>query len=263
MKKTITFAILLFSTITLTAQTEQYKVGDVTFNMVFVKGGAFKMGCTSEKETSCWDIEKPVHKVIVSDFWMGQTEVTQELWYEVMGLTIGQQRDKASTSLPLFGEGPSYPIYYVSWDEAVEFCEKLNKMLSDQLPSGYKFALPTEAEWEYAARGGKSPSEQLYAGRTRGDYRGVPRVMSGYPNNLELYDMSGSVYEWCADWFGENYYKTSPKKDPKGPSSGDSRVIRGGTWSLELEFSLVFRRNSDIPDKHSIDNGVRVALVRR
>ena len=264
MKKTFTFAILLLIAITATAQTKDYTVGDVSFRMIFVEGGTFKMGCNINKdEGSCWAGEKPVHKVSVSDFWMGETEVTQELWYEVMGLTIGQQRDKADSGAPLYGEGDWYPVYYVSWEEAVAFCEKLSNMLSDQLPSGYKFALPTEAEWEYAARGGKRQQDTLYAGRTHSDYRGVPRVKSGYPNDLGLYDMSGSLFEWCADWYGEDYYSLSPVENPKGPDTGEARVSRGGCWSAELEWQWVFRRASANPNDRAVHAGFRVALVRR
>lgn len=157
------------------------------------------MGCTiNEEEGPCWKGEKPVHKVSVSDFWMGETEVTQGLWREVTGLTFSQQCDKFGPVMLLNGKGNAYPVYYVNWEEAVAFCEKLNNMLSDQLPNGYKFALPTEAEWEYAARGGKRQQDTLYAGRTHSDYRGVPRVKSGYPNDLGLYDMSGSPNDRAA-----------------------------------------------------------------
>lgn len=265
MKKTFTFAILLLAAITVTAQTKDYTVGNVSFKMIFVEGGAFTMGCTAneEEEISCWDGEKPVHKVTVSDFWLGETEVTQGLWREVMGLTISQQRDKFGPGMPLYGEGNSYPMYYVSWDEAVAFCEKLNKILSDQLPSGYKFVLPTEAEWEYAARGGKKQKDNLLAGRTRSEYRGVPRVKSGYPNDLGLYDMSGSLFEWCADWYGEDYYSLSPVENPKGPDTGTERVSRGGCWSAEFEWQWVFRRASATPDDRAVHGGFRVALVRR
>lgn len=262
-KKTITIIFLLMAAITVAAQTKEYTLGDVSFKMIFVEGGNFIMGCTSEEEGPCWEGEKPLHDVTVSDFWLGETEVTQELWNEVMGLTIGQQRNKAGSAKPLYGEGKSYPVYFVSWKEAVAFCKKLNKMLSQQLPNGYKFALPTEAEWEYAARGGKNSSERLYAGRTHGNSRGVPQVKSGYPNDLELYDMSGSVYEWCADWYGKNYYGVSPAKNPKGPASGKERVMRGGCWSAELEWCQVFRRSSANPSGRAVYSGFRVALVRR
>ncbi len=261
MKKASAFAILLLFAITVAAQTMDYTVGNVSFKMIYVEGGTFTMGCViNEEEGSCWEGEKPLHKVTVSDFWMGETEVTQELWQEVMGSTI---RDKAGANAPLYGEGNSYPMCYVNWGEAVAFCEKLNNMLSDQLPSGYKFVLPTEAEWEYAARGGKNQKDTLFAGRTYGDYRGAPRVKSGYPNDLGLYDMSGSVFEWCADWYGEDYYSFSPVDNPKGPDTGEERVLRGGCWSAELEWQWVFRRAYTNPDHSAVHDGFRIALVRR
>ena len=263
MKKTFTFAILLLAAITVAAQTKNYTVGNVSFKMIFVEGGTFTMGCTiNEEEGSCWENEKPAHKVTVSDLWMGETEVTQELWHEVTGRTI---RDMVGADTPMhgYGEGNSYPMCYVSWEDAVAFCEKLNNMLSGQLPSGYKFALPTEAEWEYAARGGKNQKDKLYAGRTRDDYRGTPRVKSGYPNDLGLYDMSGSVGEWCADWYGEDYYGVSPVKNPKGPDTGEERVGRGGCWSGDGDMQLVFRRSYANPDHRAVYEGFRIALVRR
>ena len=115
--------------------------------MVFVEGGTFMMGCTSEQGDHCIDFEKPAHRVTVSDFYIGRYEVTQAQWEAVMGTTVRQQRDKANPQLAISGEGDNYPMYYVSWDETQEFVRRLN------LQTGKQYRLPTEAEWEYAARG--------------------------------------------------------------------------------------------------------------
>ena len=241
-----------------TSRTDQtYTVNGVSFKMVYVQGGTFTMGCTSEQGGDCEDDEKPIHSVTLSDFCIGETEVMQALWESVMGTTVREQRDKAedpSWSIP--GEGASYPMYYVSWDEAVEFCNKLNEKLRRQLPSGYRFALPTEAQWEYAARGGNKSRHYKYAGSdninevawytsTTND-SGTKPVKTKQPNELGLYDMSGNVWEWCSDWEGN--YSSPAQSDPKGPSPSLFRVIRGGSWYNDARSCRVSYRYCFDPD---------------
>ncbi|HET6447322.1 MAG TPA: formylglycine-generating enzyme family protein [candidate division Zixibacteria bacterium] len=164
-----------------------------------------------------------------------------------MVTTVRQQRDKANKSWPMRGEGALYPIYYTSWEEAVAFCEELSRM------TGEAYRLPSEAEWEYACRAGApakyywgdSNSESVmkqYAWYEKNAYdgdwtsphaarEGTQPVGQKLSNAWGLYDMAGNVWEWCSDWHSENY-SNSPSKDPRGPSSGLYRVLRGGSWGL-------------------------------
>ncbi|MBC8384853.1 MAG: SUMF1/EgtB/PvdO family nonheme iron enzyme [Candidatus Cloacimonetes bacterium] len=240
---------------------------DVPDNMIFVQGGTFQMGSNDGGSD-----EKPVHTVTVSDFYIGKTEVTQKEWKEVMG---------ASTSLnnPSYFKGDDLPVENVSWYDAVEFCNKksekegLEKCYSgsgkntkcDFSKNGYR--LPTEAEWEYAARGGVSASLNNRNGGNK--YAGSNNVKdvawyfdnSGskthpvgtkQPNELGIYDLSGNVWEWCSDRYDENYYKNSPQNNPQGPSSGKSRVLRGGSWdSGDYCCRFVYRGSYD-PDVYFI-----------
>ena len=247
----------------------QFTVNGVTFKMIYVEGGTFTMGCTSEQGGECDSDENPSHQVSLGDFWIGETEVTQALWESVMGTTVMEQRDKADPSWPMSGEGASYPMYYVSWNEAVEFCNKLNEKLRSQLPSGCRFALPTEAQWEYAARGGNKSRHYKYAGSnsigevawyTDNSSSATHPVKSKVANELGLYDMSGNVYEWCEDWYGN--YSSSALSGPKGPSSGSARVLRGGSWYYDAGRCRVSYRDHGDPDYRHI-GGFRLSLVRQ
>ena len=240
-------------------------IGDVTFKMIFVKGGTFQMGSDSGD-----DDEKPVHSVTVSDFYMGEFEVTQALWQEVMGTTIYQQRDKANKSWSVHGVGADYPMYYVSYTEAEEFCGRLNQRLRSQLPDGYRFSLPTEAEWEYAARGGSKSNAYTYSGSndlsdvgwyTDNSGESTHKVGSKRANSLGLYDMSGNVWEWCSDWY-EDYRCWSSQTDPRDPSSRLSRVLRGGSWSYGASSCRVADRSLNGPSRRNFI-GFRLAIVRR
>ena len=241
-----------------------FKVGNVTFKMIFVKGGTFQMGSYSGV-----DNEKPVHSVTVSDFYMGEFEVTQSLWQEVMGTTVYQQRDKANTSWSMYGVGANYPMYYVNHIEAEEFCGRLNQRFRGQLPAGYSFALPTEAEWEYAARGGNKTNAYTYAGSnylsdvgwyTDNSSGSSHAVGMKRANELGLYDMSGNVWEWCADWYGS--YGSSSQTNPRGPASGSARVLRGGSWIGSASYCRAANRSINCPG-YRYDDGFRLALVRR
>jgi formylglycine-generating enzyme required for sulfatase activity len=232
------------------------KVSDTEYGleMVFVKGGTFTMGCTSE-QSDCYDDEKPTHQVTLSDFLLGKYEVTQKQWRVVMG---------ASTLL----SNPSYfnncdncPVENVSWNDVQDFIKKLNQK------TGKKYRLPTEAEWEYAARGGASTSSPtLYAGsnnidevawHTENSNSKSHPVGQKKPNEINIYDMSGNVNEWCSDWYGS--YSSANQHNPKGASTGEYRVLGGGSWGSNCRYCRVSFRNWDFPvDKSSYD-GFRLA----
>jgi formylglycine-generating enzyme required for sulfatase activity len=228
--------------------------------------------------------EKPCHDVSLSDFYMGETEVTQALWQAVMGNTISNQRDKAksaypSMNFPMRGMGDDYPMYYVSWEECQKFVTALNEKVREQLPKGWQFALPTESQWEYAARGGKqggsyykySGSEKIDEVAWYGDNSGKQAhpVKKKKANELGLYDMSGNVWEWCQDWYGA--YGNSFQSDPVGPASGRSCVLRGGSWRYGSDYCRVSNRGDSGDSLHGISSpgfrisyyGFRLSLVRK
>ncbi|OGR02087.1 MAG: hypothetical protein A2511_02560 [Deltaproteobacteria bacterium RIFOXYD12_FULL_50_9] len=202
---------------------------------VWVKGGCFQMGCGPWSGT-CQADEKPVHEVCVDGFWMGKFEATQEQWQKVMGANPSR-----------YNRGGEYPVEQVSVKDVEIFVDKLNaENRSDNL-----YRLPTEAEWEYAARSGGE--QEIYAGginiedfvwhRGNSDDEFKP-VGSKKPNGLGLHDMSGNVYEWCSDRYGQNYYSKSLKNNPVGPSTGEKRVIRGGSAASEAKSSRTTNRSS-------------------
>lgn len=227
----------------------EYTVNGVTFKMVAVKGGTFTMGATSEQSISL-DNEKPTHAVTLSDFAIGETEVTQELWQAVMG-----------TNPSYFTGDLQRPVEQVSWNDCQTFIDKLNEL------TGMQFSLPTEAQWEYAARGGASSQGYQYSGsNTLGDVAWFESnssstthpVKSKQPNELGLYDMSGNVLEWCQDWLGS--YSSSPQTDPTGPSSGSYRVVRGGSWNGTVANCRVPYRGGNSPSSRYKFDGLRLAL---
>ncbi|MBR7028214.1 MAG: SUMF1/EgtB/PvdO family nonheme iron enzyme, partial [Bacteroidaceae bacterium] len=201
-------------------QNQTITVDGVSFKMIAVEGGTFLMG-SPESDADTDDDEKPQHEVTLSNYYIGETEVTQELWETVMG------------SNPSEFKGPKLPVENVSWDDCQTFIGKLNAQ------TGKTFRLPTEAEWEYAARGGKKSKGYTYSGsNTIGNvawYDGnsggtTHEVSTKQANELGIYDMSGNVLEWCQDWYGATYYENSSTTAPQGPASGTYRVLRGGSW---------------------------------
>ncbi|NCE72432.1 formylglycine-generating enzyme family protein [Odoribacter sp. Z80] len=238
-------------------------VSGFSFDMVYVAGGTFRMGATEEQGEDAWGDEKPVHSVTLSDYYIGKFEVTQGLWKAVMGTGVEEQMEKAGGS-DLYGVGDDYPMYYVSWDEAQEFVSKLSEL------TGKKYVLPTEAQWEYAARGGVKSRGYKYSGSNTIDdvawywenseeKYSTSSVGTKLPNELGIYDMSGNVWEWCSDWYGD--YSDVSQTDPTGPSSGSSRVCRGGSWLHDARDCRVSSRNRDHPDHRNDFLGFRVALV--
>jgi formylglycine-generating enzyme required for sulfatase activity len=247
----------------------------VPANFVRVEGGTFQMGSNNGESD-----EKPVHTVTVKSFYISKYEATQKEWREIMGTTLRQQRDMKDKSASLYGEGDNYPMYYVSWYDAVEYCVKLslkegltpayrgsgNNITCDWNANGYR--LPTEAEWEFAAKGGtKDYLSTEYSGSNSVGAVGWYEDNSGkstHPvgtkaaNSLGIYDMSGNVWEWCWDWKGA--YSSGAQTDPRGPSSGGIRVVRGGSWrSFGQNVRSAFRGNLDPSGR---DYGIGFRLVR-
>ena len=228
-----------------------FKVKDISFGMVKVEAGTFIMGATSEQREDMNNNEIPIHQVSLSDFYLGQTEVTQALWQAVMG-----------TNPSSFPSNLSNPVENVSWEDCQVFIRKLNQL------TGQTFRLPTEAEWEFAARGGADTISYKYAGDS------IPNNVAWFvgnslqtthivamkaPNQLGLYDMSGNVCEWCQDWYGD--YEMSNQKDPKGPASGSYKVYRGGSWYFDARYARVSQRNHHTPTFSNYNIGLRLALT--
>ena len=220
--------------------------------MVAVEGGTFSMGSNDGDSD-----EKPVHQVTLDSYCIGQTEVTQALWQAVMGCN------------PSYFQGTSNPVENLSYNDCIDFINKLNTLLKDQLPQGRKFRLPTEAEWEFAARGGNKSKGYEYSGSnsisTVAWYDGnsgstTHPVKQKAGNELGLYDMSGNVYEWCSDWYGSNYYSSSPQNNPKGPGSGADRVLRGGSWIYYRQCCRSANRYNFAPGYRYNDYGLRLAF---
>ena len=230
-------------------QRPQHNLPDIA--MVYVSGGTFTMGATSEQGSDAWDDEEPAHSVTLSGYYIGKYEVTQKLWKAVMG------------SNPSNFKGDNLPVENVSWDDVQEFLRKLNAM------TGKRYRLPTEAEWEFAARGGNSSRGYKYSGSNSFGSVAWYRDNSGSrthavgtksPNELGIYDMSGNVYEWCQDWYGSSYYDNSPRTNPQGPNSGSLRVGRGGSWSTDAGNCRVSDRDYGTPGGRYDGLGFRLAL---
>lgn len=224
-------------------------VGGVQFTMVRVDGGTFQMGATSEQRSDADSYEKPAHQVTLSSYYIGETEVTQELWRAVMGKN------------PSNFKGDRLPVERVSWKDCQSFIEKLSRQ------TGLRFRLPTEAEWEYAARGGNKSRGYKYSGSNNiGDvawYDGnssssTHDVKTKQPNELGLYDMSGNVWEWCQDWYGS--YSAGSQQNPTGASSGPARMRRGGSWDDSADGCRVSARSCYAPDDRGNYLGLRLAL---
>ena len=228
---------------------ETFTVNGVSFTMIKVEGGTFQMGATSEQGGDAYDDEKPVHSVTLSGYYIGETEVTQELWQAVMGTN------------PSYFKGSQKPVEEVSWKDCKKFIKKLNRL------TGKNFRLPTEAEWEYAARGGNKSKGYKYSGsNTIGNvawYRDnssskTHDVKTKTPNELGIYDMSGNVWESCEDWYGN--YSSGSQTNPTGPSTGSHRVYRGGGWSSHATGCRVSYRSYYNPGRRHNSLGLRLCL---
>ncbi|MBR1928763.1 MAG: formylglycine-generating enzyme family protein [Paludibacteraceae bacterium] len=233
-----------------------FTVGGVSFKMQMVEGGSFTMGCTSEQGGDCFSLESPSHQVTLSDYFIGQTEVTQGLWRAVMG-----------SNPSYFKKGDNYPVERVSWNDCQDFIRRLNNMLSSEL-GGKRFSLPTEAQWEYAARGGKKSGHYKYAGSnnigsvawyTDNSGSRTHPVGKKSANELGLYDMTGNVWEWCQDWVG--IYTGGSQTNPIGAASGSDRVFRGGSWFSRARSCRVSSRYDFSPGNRDSDLGLRLVLL--
>ena len=269
-----------------------FTVNGVTFEMVAVKGGTFTMGATSEQGSDSDDDEKPAHSVTLSDFYIGQYEVTVGLfrafinetnyrtdadkagwawrwmkvddkwkWNKVNGINWMCDQDGNVRN----SSEDNHPVLYVSWNDAVEFCKWLSRK------TGSVFRLPTEAEWEYAARGGNKSKGYKYSGsnsindiawygnldsNTTANGKTHPVGMK-YPNELGIYDMTGNVWEWCQDWYGD--YSSTSQTNPTGPASGSRRVGRGGSWGDSARSCRVSFRDYYAPGSRNSNLGFRLA----
>lgn len=233
-----------------TPKFKTFYANGVSFDMVEVRGGTFSMGATSE-QGSDYDYEKsvPVHSVTLSSYYIGKTEVTQALWRAVMG------------NNPSRFEGDNLPVDCVSWGDSQVFIRKLNAL------TGQNFRLPTEAEWEFACRGGNNSLGYKYSGSDNIDnvawYDGnsgdkTHPVATKSANELGIYDMSGNVEEWCSDWYGD--YSSGAQTNPKGPESGSYRVYRGGGWNDNAWCCRSSFRYYISPSFRFIILGLRLAL---
>lgn len=235
-----------------------FNVDGVSFKMIAVEGGTFKMGCNDSDADSN---EKPIHNVTLSSYYIGETQVAQALWKAVMGNNLSHF------------EGDNLPVVNVSWNDCQKFISKLNSM------TGLNFRLPTEAQWEYAARGGRKSKGYKYSGsnnidevawyennsHTRTGWFGIKKdhqphpVATKQPNELGLYDMGGNVWEWCSDWYGN--YSSSSQTNPTGPSVGSYRVLRGGSWGCNACFCRSSYRFSNAPGSSYRSFGLRLVFV--
>lgn len=225
----------------------QAELSKLSNNMVYVQGGTFMMGANLD-DTEAYDDEKPRHQMNLSGFYICRYEVTQALWKAVMG------------SNPSFFKGNNLPVETVSWNDCQQFIRKLNSL------TGQNYRLPTEAEWEYAARGGNSSRGYKYSGSNYIDNVAWYDSNSGSkthpvgkksPNELGLYDMSGNVYEWCSDWKGN--YSSGYKSNPEGSYYGPGRVNRGGGWCNVARRCRALYRDYFAPGDSDNDLGLRLA----
>ena len=231
------------------AGNQLFTVNGVSFEMVRVEGGTFTMGATSEQGVDAWKDEKPSHQVTLSSYMIGKTEVTQALWQAVMGTN------------PSRFKGSNLPVEQVSWEDCQTFIRKLNAI------TGKNFRLPTEAEWEFAARGGNKSRGFKYSGSNTIDDVAwyddnsadkTHPVATKAPNELGIYDMTGNVWEWCSDRYGS--YSSSSQYNPTGPNSGSDRVYRGGCWDYGAWSCRVSNRINRDPTDPSSFLGLRLAL---
>jgi formylglycine-generating enzyme required for sulfatase activity len=216
--------------------------------MVFVQGGTFQMGSNSGTSS-----EKPVHQVTVSDFYIGKFEVTQKQWVAIMG-----------SNPSYFKDCDDCPVEHVSWNDIQEFLQKLNAK------TGQNYRLPSEAEWEYAARGGNKSKGYTYSGSNSFDDVAWVKSNSGstthpvgmkQPNELGIYDMSGNVWEWCNDWYDKKYYQTGSSFNPKGPSIGTERSLRSGSFYYNENLCRTTFRYGNSPGSRGSD-GFRLCRTK-
>ena len=252
MKKSLLILAALLVSITAWAEEPTVKeitANGVTFKMVEVKGGRFNMGGTCE-QFGCEDDEFPIHVVTLGDYYIGQTEVTQELWSAIMNEN------------PSGFQGDDHPVERVTWQSCQDFVSRLTAI------TGIEFRLPTESEWEFAARGGLNTHYYQYSGSDNLDEVGWYGGNDGgtthpvgllKPNELGIYDMTGNVFEWCQDYYGD--YDMMPAESPTGPESGETRVRRGGSWGGSTHGTRVSFRIYELENIRYNYIGLRLAAT--
>jgi len=225
-------------------------LAEINQNMVTIPAGTFTMGCDGKRDGDCYDSEKPAHQVALSSYAISKYEVTQRQWQAVMG-----------SNPSAFKDCPDCPVEQVSWNDVQEFLKKLNQL------SGKQYRLPTEAEWEYAARGGAKSQSYLYSGsKEAGEVAWYSDnsadkthpVGGKNANELGLYDMSGNVWEWCADWYAT--YSATASKNPTGPAKGVGYVFRGGSWFGTPRGCRAVYRSTGEPTIRYFNLGLRLVL---
>ena len=239
----------------------------LNMKMAWVEGGEFVMGC-SDEQSNCQGDEKPVRKITLDGYYISTLEVTQAQWKKVMGVNIEEQVKSAVPEQEEFHDyisgssGDDYPVFCVSWNDATEFCRLLSK------ETGKTYMLPTEAQWEYAARGGNKPDGTLYAGSGTIEtvawiYLNSPKNLQPCglkrPNSLGIYDMSGNVSEWCQDWYSK--YDVNETRNPVGPTKMNARVVRGGSVMKLKQACRVSARHRLAPWMRPLDTGFRVVCI--
>lgn len=274
MKSTIIFifSILIIHIGFGQAIVDTFTVNGVSFEMIRVEGGSFERGIPKSDTNRLWrKSEEGQHTVVLKDFSIGKYEVTQQLWEAVMGsnpsyFDYKPERVKIKFNVSTghaLNFTPQHPVDNITWWDAQKFIDSLNKL------TGEKFRLPTEAEWEYAARGGKYKENSIYSGSNKfntvawcceNDCGSSSKVGLKIPNILGIYDMSGNIAEWCSDWYDENYYQSAKVfRSPKGAAKGTEKVIRGGNWGVTEAFTRVTTRKAHPPEYKNIGNGLRLA----
>jgi len=276
--------LYLLNTLVTTKQNKTFSnftetIDSLNLEMIAVKGGTFDMGCTDEQGSDCNKDEKPKHTVTVSDFYIGKCPITVAQFRKFVTATnyrTEAERDggghiwtgskweiknDANWRNPYFTQTENDPVVLVSWNDAQKYVEWLNQVSSKQ------YRLPTEAEWEFAARGVKSKVYKYSGSNTLSNVAWYYEKKGGKthpvgrksPNKLGIFDMSGNVWEWCRDWYNRVYYLNSSKKNPTGPESGTRRVVRGGSWNNNAEYCRVSYRDSYHPGGRSNSIGFRLA----
>lgn len=246
------YILLIYSCSSESFTDKNFDINGVKFKMIAIEGGSFMMGATPEQGDSVRANEKPVHKVTVDDFYIGETEVTQELWSALMENNPSHFKSDQG----------NLPVETVFWFEVHDFIKKLNDK------TGLIFRLPFEAEWEYAARGGQKSTNKKYAGSDNIDEvawyvnnseETTHPVASKKANELGLYDMTGNVLEWCLDWYGN--YSIDEQNNPHGAMTGDAHIERGGCWAIDENRMTNSYRDCDKAEYRNYTTGFRLVLV--
>ena len=232
------------------SQIQRQVINDLLAQLIFVDGGTFSLGCIESLDSLCTEYEKPIQRVTLSPYYISQHEVTQILWSNISG------------SNPNSLKNNNYPVTNVSWNDIQDFIKQLNHLTS------LHFALPTEAQWEFAAKGGNKSKHTIYSGHKdikkvawfiENSNRMYHAVGKLNPNELNLFDMSGNVWEWCSDYYAP--YTPEDKTDPTGPKTGNSRVYRGDSWLDNQLYTRITYRNNGTPNQKMNCLGFRLILI--